>query len=93
MTKIKIALCQINVVDNKEKNLENARSMIAKSIEENADFIVLPEMFNCPYSNDKFIEYAEEEKIIGDTLYITKNSKNITLNITKETDLLIELVK
>ena len=26
--KIKIALCQINVVDNKEKNIENATSMI-----------------------------------------------------------------
>ena len=59
--KIKIALCQINVVDNKQKNIENATSMILKAIKENADFIVLPEMFNCPYSNEKFIEYCEEE--------------------------------
>ena len=76
MTKIKIALCQINVVDNKEKNLENARSMIAKSIEENADFIVLPEMFNCPYSNDKFIEYAEEEKTSPTLLKISELASN-----------------
>lgn len=62
MTKIKIALCQMNVIDNKEENLNKASSMIAKSVEENADFIVLPEMFNCPYSNDKFVEYCEEEK-------------------------------
>ena len=61
MTKIKLALCQMNVVDNKEKNLETATLMIRDSVSENADFIVLPEMFNCPYSNDKFIEYAEEE--------------------------------
>ena len=53
--KIKIALCQINVVDNKEKNIENATSMILKAVKQNADFIVLPEMFNCPYSNEKFI--------------------------------------
>ena len=59
--KIKIALCQINVVDNKQKNIENATSMILKATQQNADFIVLPEMFNCPYSNEKFIEYCEEE--------------------------------
>lgn len=62
MTKIKIALCQMNVVDNKEENLKNAGLIIEDSVDENADFIVLPEMFNCPYSNDKFIEYCEEEK-------------------------------
>lgn len=61
MTRIRFALCQMNVVDDKEKNLENASLMIKEGISKNADFIVLPEMFNCPYSNDKFIEYAEEE--------------------------------
>lgn len=61
MTEIRLALCQMNVIDNKEANIKNARMMITESISENADFIVLPEMFNCPYSNDKFIEYAEEE--------------------------------
>ena len=62
MTRIKLALCQMNVVDDKEANLEQATSMIADSVNNNADFIVLPEMFNCPYSNEKFIEYAEEEE-------------------------------
>ena len=61
MTKIRFALCQMNVVDDKEKNLENASLMIKEGVSKNADFIVLPEMFNCPYSNDKFIEYGEEE--------------------------------
>ena len=62
MTSIKLALCQMNVIDNKDENLKTASSMIARSVDENADFIVLPEMFNCPYSNDKFIEYQESEK-------------------------------
>ena len=62
MTKIKLALCQMNVIDNKKANLEKASSMIVDSVDNNADFIVLPEMFNCPYSNDKFIEYAEDER-------------------------------
>ena len=62
MSKIKLALCQMNVVDDKESNLKKASILINKSIENNADFIILPEMFNCPYSNDKFIEYGEEER-------------------------------
>ena len=61
MTKLKLALCQMNVIDDKEENLRKASSII--NIASNkADFIVLPEMFNCPYSNDKFLEYCEEEK-------------------------------
>ena len=60
MNSIKIALCQMNVVDNKEKNIEKAIQMIKESKEQGADLAVLPEMFNCPYENEKFIEYAEE---------------------------------
>ena len=62
MSKIKIALCQMNVIDNKQENISKAVSMINEAVSYNSDFVVLPEMFNCPYSNDKFIEYAEEEK-------------------------------
>lgn len=62
MTSIKLALCQMNVIDDKKENLKKAKSMIRQSVAENVDFIVLPEMFNCPYSNDKFIEYCESEK-------------------------------
>ena len=77
MTKVKIALCQMNVVDNKDENLKNAERMIEKSVDENSDFIVLPEMFNCPYSNDKFIEYCEEEKTSKTLLKISNlASKN-----------------
>lgn len=59
MKLVKIALCQMNVVDNKEKNLEKAIQMIKESKRQGADLAVLPEMFNCPYENEKFIEYAE----------------------------------
>lgn len=61
MTKVKLALCQMNVIDDKKENLKKASFMINKASAK-SDFIVLPEMFNCPYSNDKFIEYGEEEK-------------------------------
>ena len=62
MSKIKIALCQMNVIDNKQENILNATSMINEAASFDSNFIVLPEMFNCPYSNDKFVEYAENEK-------------------------------
>lgn len=59
---ITIGLCQIHVVDDKEQNIKKAIEMIKNAIAKNADFIVLPEMFNCPYENEKFIEYGENEK-------------------------------
>ena len=60
MNLIKIALCQMNVVDNKDENIRKAMQMITESKRQGADLAVLPEMFNCPYENEKFIEYAEE---------------------------------
>lgn len=76
MTKIKLALCQMNVIDDKEENLKKATSMINNSADENADFIILPEMFNCPYSNDKFIEYCEEQN--------SSQTLNTVSNLAKE---------
>ena len=32
MTRIKLALCQMNVVDNKEENIKTASLMIEKSV-------------------------------------------------------------
>ena len=60
MNTIKIALCQMKVIDNKEENLKKAISMIKTASKMDADLIILPEMFNCPYENEKFIEYSEE---------------------------------
>lgn len=54
-----IAICQMKVVDNKKKNQDQAVKMIKKA-SKTADLVVLPEMFNCPYDIEKFLEYAEE---------------------------------
>ncbi|AGN17252.1 MULTISPECIES: carbon-nitrogen hydrolase family protein [Methanobrevibacter] len=61
MVNLKVGLCQINVVDDKDKNIENAISMIKEACKRDVDLAILPEMFNCPYENSKFIEYAEEK--------------------------------
>ena len=75
MTKIKLGLCQMNVVDNKKENLNKATSMIRQCVEKDADFIILPEMFICPYSNDKFIEYGEEEQASNTLKHISRLAK------------------
>lgn len=61
MKKFNIASCQMNVVDDKEKNVEHATELINEA-SNNAELITLPEMFNTPYDNKKFIENAEKEK-------------------------------
>lgn len=57
--KFKLAVCQMEVADNKKENISRALRMIKTVAENNAQVAVLPEMFNCPYDNGKFRAYAE----------------------------------
>ena len=59
MEKVKLGLCQMKVVDNKQQNIKRAIAMITKASENGANLAILPEMFNCPYENEKFVEYCE----------------------------------
>lgn len=59
--KLNLALCQMAVTDSKEKNREKASAMIREASGKGARMVVLPEMWNCPYSNDFFPSFAEEE--------------------------------
>ncbi|MDW5299222.1 MAG: carbon-nitrogen hydrolase family protein [Sedimentibacter sp.] len=61
MCKFNVALLQISVYDNKEKNINNAVKMIEQVSKEGADIVVLPEMFCCPYDNSYFKAFGEEE--------------------------------
>ena len=58
----KIAICQMKVVDDKDINLKHAADFIERSAAGDADLVVLPEMFNCPYDNQKFSLYSENRK-------------------------------
>ncbi len=60
--KYKLGLCQMTVVKNKDENLRKAESMVKEAAQRGADVISLPEIFNCPYSNKFFSEYAEDDK-------------------------------
>ena len=55
-----LALCQMKVTMDKKQNLATAESMIREAAEKGSKVVALPEMFNCPYSNKYFREYAED---------------------------------
>ncbi len=58
---MRIAMIQMDVVHDKQKNIEHALDLIGKAAAEGVDIAVLPEMFCCPYSTLYFREYGEEE--------------------------------
>ncbi|PAV07321.1 carbon-nitrogen hydrolase family protein [Methanosphaera cuniculi] len=62
MQDFKIGTCQMNVVDNKNENIQHATQLIRKAAENrDVKLITLPEMFNTPYTHDKFIQNAEKQ--------------------------------
>jgi omega-amidase len=57
---IKLACIQLSVGADKEANLVHAREKVAVAAAAGAELVMLPEIFNSPYSNDAFPVYAEE---------------------------------
>ena len=58
---MKIALVQMHVHPDKQKNIDSAVQMISDAARKQADIVILPEMFCCPYTNEYFKEFAEAE--------------------------------
>lgn len=56
---ILIGLCQMQVCEDKDKNIQKAEDMIREAAREGCLIAVLPEMFICPYDTSCFREYAE----------------------------------
>lgn len=61
MEKIKIAAIQMPTVADKMENVRTVKAYLEKIKDENPDFVILPEMFCCPYQTENFPIYAEEE--------------------------------
>lgn len=61
MAKIKIAALQMGTVADKMKNLDTVGDYLEKIKDQRPDFVILPEMFCCPYNNECFPLYAEKE--------------------------------
>ncbi len=61
MNSCKIGMIQTLVEPEKQKNLDAAAALICTAASDGADFVVLPEMFDCPYKTDNFPVYAEPD--------------------------------
>lgn len=77
----KLALCQMKVIDDKDSNIKNALDMIKSAAENKSDLVILPEMFNCPYDNEKFKEYAEEKEDSKTLKSISKAAKDSNMYV------------
>lgn len=58
-TSVRLGICQMITVDDKQANIETARQYITEAANRGAEIIVLPEMFNCPYDKEFFKKYSE----------------------------------
>ncbi|KAL8498904.1 hypothetical protein ACS0TY_022030 [Phlomoides rotata] len=60
ITKFMIGLLQLKVTADKESNIVHARKAVEAAVKNGAKLVVLPEIWNSPYSNDSFPVYAED---------------------------------
>ncbi|XP_055824789.1 omega-amidase, chloroplastic-like isoform X2 [Solanum dulcamara] len=85
LTKFKIALCQLSVTTDKERNIAHAQEVIEDAADKGAQLILLPEIWNSPYSNDSFPVYAEDIDAGGDaspsTRMLSEVSRSLKITI------------
>lgn len=65
---MKIALLQMTVTADKAENLRTACAQIKEAAQNGAELVILPEMFNCPYTTACFPRYAERR---GENSWLT----------------------
>lgn len=59
--KFKLAVVQIRTETDKAQNMDKAERMIAEAAANGAELVVLPEMWNCPYSKKYFHAIADND--------------------------------
>lgn len=59
--RLRLAMIQMEVTENKRKNISTAQEMLRQATEKGAQMAVLPEMFCCPYNTKSFPVYGEPE--------------------------------
>jgi len=58
-TPVKIACCQTPATNNLDQNLEKARQAVSTAAQNGAKVALLPEIFNCPYTNEAMKKAGE----------------------------------
>ena len=56
--KVKLAVIQLRTELDQNETMEKAARMVREAAQNGAEIVVLPEMFNCPYSGKYFRRYA-----------------------------------
>lgn len=56
-----VAQVQMRVTRDRAENIAAACRLIRRAAEQGAEFVMLPEMFCCPYENSAFRPYGEEQ--------------------------------
>ncbi|WJX35392.1 Omega-amidase, chloroplastic, variant 2 [Trifolium repens] len=84
LTNFKIGLCQLSVTSDKAINIAHARTAIQDAASKGAKLVLLPEIWNSPYSNASFPVYAEDIDAGGDASPSTAMLSELSrlLNIT-----------
>jgi predicted amidohydrolase len=59
VSKFKLGICQLKVTGDKRENLDRARAVVLEAARSGCRVVVLPEMFNCPYTHQFFTRFAE----------------------------------
>lgn len=59
---MKVAAIQMPTVKDKIQNIRTAGTYIEKIKAENPDFVILPEMFCCPYQTENF-PFMQKKKV------------------------------
>ncbi|MDR1292368.1 MAG: carbon-nitrogen hydrolase family protein [Clostridiales Family XIII bacterium] len=59
--KYTLALCQFASSEDKDESFEKASRFVGRASAGGARVVAMPEMWNCPYGNEYFSSYAEEE--------------------------------
>lgn len=57
--KFNLAVCQLRTELEKQATMDKMERMVREAAEGGANVVVLPEMFNCPYTRKYFIPFAE----------------------------------
>ncbi|CAH2072951.1 unnamed protein product [Thlaspi arvense] len=85
LTKFNIGLCQLSVTSDKKRNISHAKNAIEEAASKGAKLVLLPEIWNSPYSNDSFAVFAEDIDAGGDaspsTAMLSEVSKRLNITI------------
>ncbi|KAK6912846.1 Carbon-nitrogen hydrolase [Dillenia turbinata] len=85
LTKFKVGLCQLAVTADKERNIAHARKAIEEAAQKGAQLVLLPEIWNGPYSNSSFPVFAEDIDAGGElspsTAMLSEVSRRLKITI------------